>query len=246
MHTHFEESESLSASRLILDRLRYVTLPGRCPRDFAAVDLHNHIYRYWETFWNQIFSEISPGEVVAQEDFFRQNVVSVLLDADKIVSVHLYSFFNLKSEAALAQPYFKKNYFQSDISQMLKRDVHTVMSMEYLTLDPKYRKSVVGFSMSELIIGLGFEVLKSSGQEAMIAPCRRDLKVDRMAEKFGAIPLGEEHIHHGVPVVNVITPLSLLRPHGDPFIAGAVEKIWAGRTSHLDQRNETFVQPNAA
>lgn len=218
----------------VVERFRYLLLPGRCPRDFPLVELHNSVFVYWRDFWNAVFAQISPGEKVNDNDFHRQDVIAVLLDGDKIVGVHLYSYFNLLSEAALAQDYFRKNYSVQDIENMKAHDLHTVMSMEYMTVDPNYRKSAIGFATMDLIGGLAHEVLRMSGNEAVIAPCRCDFKVDRLAALYGGVPLGEQHIHHGVPVINMINPLKNIREHPEVFLAQAIKSVWSRRENYLN------------
>lgn len=212
-----------------MKRFEYRLLPGRCPRGFQAIELHNYAFRYWRDFWNSVFAEISPGETVREEDFFRQNVIGVFLDNGRIAALHLYSYFNLASEAALAQDYFKLNYSRQDLDRMKSLGIRTAMSMEYLTVDPAYRKGGTGFPMASLVLGTGYELLKSSGCDAMIAPCRCDVKVDKKVAEFGAMPLRDKFIHHGVPVLNMVAPLWNLKSHPDPLVATAVSDHWQRR-----------------
>jgi hypothetical protein len=191
--------------------------------------LHNRAFRYWRDFWNGVFSEISPGETVRESDFFRQNAIGVFLDGDRIAALHLYSFWNLQSEAALVQDYFRLNYTEQDLARLEQMGVRSAMSMEYLTVDPGYRKAETGFPMASFVLGVGYELLKATICDAMIAPCRCDVKVDQKVADFGAVPLREKFIHHGVPVMNMVAPRWNLKPHVDPVIAAAVQDHWSRR-----------------
>jgi hypothetical protein len=106
--------------------------------------------------------------------------------------------------------------------------------MEYLTVDPKYRKGTAGYSMASLIIGLGYEVLKASSFDATMGPARCDVKIDEKVSEFGAFPLRETFTLHGVPVRIMVTLRDSIRRPSDSLIGDVVADHWARRNQDAD------------
>jgi hypothetical protein len=208
-----------------IDSFSYTLLAGNPHESSRGLELHNRAFLYWKKFWTDVFKEIS-GERVQPDDFFRQSLVCVLSLGDEIVALHLYTFFSLESSAALEHSYFKSNYKPESITRMRAAGIRTVMSMEYLTLNENFRHARTGLPLASVVIGLGYQVMSESGVDAMIAPCRRDLKVDRKAAEFGAEPISEEFIHHAVPVILMMTARQRLKLHPDPAVNAGVELLW--------------------
>ena len=207
---------------------QYTVLSGNCPVDSNQIDLHNKAFRYWSAFWTEVFQQIS-GEKVRIDDFYRQTMICALTRNDEIAGLHLYSFFRLDSEAALEHSYFRVNYTAQALERLRAKGVRSIMSMEYLTINPSFRQSLTGLPMVPVLSGLGFRILQESGYDAMIAPCRRDLKVDVRAAEHGAEPFTDEFIHHGVPVVNMMTLASRVKPHHDTTVREAIDLLWKSK-----------------
>lgn len=218
---------------------RYILMPGQVPMNFPHVHLHNKAFKYWRSFWTDVFNEISPGEKVRDSDFYRQKWIAVLMDEQQIVALHLYSFFNLDSDAALATEYLASNYTIEDQNVLEAKGIRSVMSMEYLTIDPQYQRGKkTSLPISILMIGLGYRVLQDSGYDSMIAPCRCDVKVDKKAELFGAIELRSPFMLHGVPVRNMVTPASRIKSHPDRGIQLLINQHWQRREYLLDSESK--------
>ena len=201
-------------------------LPGKCPPAYHATQLHDATFRFWRGFWTDVFATISPGESVNVADFHRQNAIGAFFDREIPVALMLYSVWNLASESALAQGYFSASYGPGELERLRARGVRTAMSMEYLTVAPHCRKSETGFSMASLVLGVSYETMKRLECDAMIAPCRMDVKVhDRVAD-FGAEPLGVPFEIHGVHAVCMVAPTQSLRTHPDPHVARVVQDHW--------------------
>ncbi|MES2854957.1 MAG: hypothetical protein V4692_03785, partial [Bdellovibrionota bacterium] len=155
----------------------YWLLPGNCPANFAHTELHNRAFELWRVFWTEVLQQIS-GEKVRTEDFWRQRLICIVTKGDEIAAVHLSSFFNLESSAALSHSYIRNYYDEEDFTKLKSLGAKSVMSIEYLTVSPTFRNSSIGFPVVSLLMGLGGRVFENSGYDAVVAPCRTDLKVD--------------------------------------------------------------------
>jgi len=212
----------------------YTLLPGNGLLSEESLELHNRTFVFWNEFWANVFKEIS-GEKVRKDDFHRQNIVCILTHKSEIAAVHLYSYFHLDSLAATEHSYFQANYSGVSLELLRRSGVRSVMSMEYLTLNEKYRRSKIGLPIASVVIGLGYRVLCESGCQAMIAPCRRDLKVDVRAAEYGAEPFSEEFIHHEVPVVLMMTRTDRVQEHPDPEVRSSIEELWTRKKNYFDR-----------
>ncbi len=146
--------------------------------------LRNDVYTAWHSLWSEIYGEAKSGYELNSDEFTRQKIVTAILHNDKIAGVHLYSFFHLDSMPDLHTQYF--HFFSPQYLQLLRdRNVQTVMSMEFLTVMPDFRKSKLGLSIGLVISQLGTEIFRASGVDAIVAPARNDVGVNKMAYDIG-------------------------------------------------------------
>ncbi|HVK61459.1 MAG TPA: hypothetical protein VM432_07910, partial [Bdellovibrionales bacterium] len=211
-----------------LSGFQYWILPGNCPPDFPHQELHNRAFDQWRVFWTEVMQQVA-GERVRTEDFWRQRIISVLTRGNEIAAIHLYSFFNLDSQAALAHSYIRNYYDEADLNHLRSLGVNSVMSMEYLTVNPEFRNRTLGFPIASLLIALGAQIFKASGYDAAVAPCRTDLKVDVRAAELGCQTISESYVYHNFPVINMALLKNRLRPHPDERVNLAIHDLWARR-----------------
>lgn len=217
-------------------KLSYSLLPGRSsslPKsDLVALAKHNYAFQFWKSQWDHVFQSLD-GSATKAADFTRHDVVAILMGDDSILALHQYSVFRLDSEADMNHHYALSSYEAGFFEGLQKRNIHSVMSMEYLTVSPEVRrsaslKSAMPFSIAHLILGLGMCVLKDLKADAAIGACRHDLKVDRLAVEFGAF-LGDVRQMHNVPVVSAAISRLGIKPCERPEERAEIERLWRER-----------------
>jgi hypothetical protein len=164
-----------------LSQLQYYILPGKPPTNFEHQELHDRAYCYWRDFWRKVFGD---DESVLADDFIRQDFVPVVMLDTQIVAMHLYTVFNPESVATREHSYFK-TYPPEFFDFLTERNAKRVMSIESLTVDPNWRKSQVGISLGETLIGASLKYLDALDIDANIAPTRNDRGVNKMCYNFG-------------------------------------------------------------
>ncbi|PIS10463.1 MAG: hypothetical protein COT73_09225 [Bdellovibrio sp. CG10_big_fil_rev_8_21_14_0_10_47_8] len=148
------------------------------------LSLRNSIYSSWHKLWTDVYSQSDAGYHLSSDEFIRQDLVTAILHKEKVAAIHLYSFFHLDASADLSTKYF--HFFSEKYLQELRqKKVKTVMSMEFLTVLPEFRKSNIGFSIGSTIIQLGTQVFGQVNADAIVAPARNDVGVNKMAYDLG-------------------------------------------------------------
>lgn len=212
-----------------VNHLRYILLPGKCRPSFNRTDLYNKTYLYWKEFWTEVLRSLHSVQSMTGDDFLRQDVIGVVVSGEEIVGMHLYNFFCFDYEAHRDHSYLKTNYPEPFFESLQEFNAQYVMSMEYLTVSPSWRKSITGYSMANVLVGLGLNVLKDKGADAFIAVARNDLKISQLGFEFGARSVIANIIKHNVSC-DLLTGLSNeVRPAKDEKVRSIVNQLWESR-----------------
>lgn len=209
----------------------YYLLPSANP-PAHLVGLHNQIHGFWKESWQEVLRQLKADATQLGDDFVRQDLVAAICTGGEVVAVHLYSVFALDSDAARAHRYLTGNYPPEFFEKLRAKGVRTVMSMEYLTVSPNWRKSQGGLHMGAVIGALGLRVMEHYGVDAVIAPARRDHKVNEMAYAQGGECIIGNVMNHNVPCdLIAIQRQSVKDP--PPELARLRDQLWESRT-HVD------------
>lgn len=207
---------------------RYVVFPGAIKLKSDYLVLHNKVFLSWSNFWTEVLNSLDQNTTLNNSDFLRQTYIAAILNKyDDVAGVHLYSVFHLSSLACLSHSYFTDNYHFDFVGAMKRRNISTVMSMEYLTVLPSYRTKYIGWSMAQALVGLGHRLQKELNIDAAVAPCRCDLKVDQLASSFGAEVLTEPGVYNGISTVNMISLSANLKEPKE--LTSIIEPLWANK-----------------
>jgi hypothetical protein len=170
----------LSSSDDLSAQLKYVILPGKFAPDFPDVELHNGTYQLWQSVWKDVFTEAGNPAALVADDFLRQDYIGALHHNRQVIGCHLYTLFNIDQMAAINNRYFSI-FPREIIDGFRERNAKYLMTMEFLTVHPEWRKA----SLGPVLINLGINILKTIGADAAIGPARKKTKVDQMCNKFG-------------------------------------------------------------
>ena len=200
---------------------------------FEHLDLHNKVYAFWRNFWTRVLEKNRSPHSLKIEDFFRQDLIGVLLHDGEPIGLHCSTYFNLNQTSAIDHPYFSSS-FSGDYLKFLHAENKKVgLTIEYLTIDEAWRKQNFKYSLAEVLIGLHVELFKKSQADCIVAVARTDLKVHKMADKFGYSVIGEEVIKHNTPCALITCSKEETREHPDVEVSEHISKLWG---QHLDLR----------
>lgn len=146
------------------------------------------LYKLWHFTFKEIFD--ANGGVLDPDAFWRGRVLAGLFHEDTPIGVHIYNPYFIMDSLVQTSSYFK-TLPPGSLELIKQRGVSSLMSMEYLCVHPDYRGAHDGVRVSELVIGLGFQVLLQSPYEMAIGFARADRKVDAVSTKTGAYQAGQ-------------------------------------------------------
>lgn len=228
----------------LLEGLSFHLFPATTVPDRMGA-LHDQVYALWRSVWNEVFRGLQLSEAVLADEFGRQHLIGCIANFDVPVAIHLYSFYSLARGAAREQTYLRQ-YPDTFFAKLRRLGVEEVMSMEYMTVSPDWRKSKQSLHVGAVLGALAPEVARQFGRDAAIAPARRDHKVHELAHSLGGESIIENVLNHNVACDFVAIRTSNMRPHPDPIVAAAVDQLWRVRSQVLPLNDAGKVLPFVA
>lgn len=200
------------------------------PRSLSAdtIKLSNDVYSLWQTIYKDVLGKV--GEPLNPDDFHRCDVIVALTDDSKVFGFHLYSSFDLRSNA-LRDHHYMKAFDENIIEKFRNRGINTMMSMEYLTVSPEYRSRNSDVNWSEIIIALGSKVMEAGPWDCLVGTARRDLNVRRKAAKSGTNYFGSV-VKMNYECEILMTKRGEVQPLPEPKSAQLLENLWNQKANH--------------
>lgn len=208
--------------------LTYYIFPGTYKKNDFYLIIHNQLFSFWYYNWSKVFGSLANPIEIKSSDFRRQTYIGALIDtSNEIIGITLHTVFNLNALADCNHHYFTTNYSDQFLTELKKRQLTQVMSIEYLTVAENYRKRESGFSAAKYLVALSHRLQRYVGVEASISTCRKDVQVDKLEMQFGGQPLNPPGIIYGVETQNLVTYTNnLLEPHA---LTANIDSIWNKR-----------------
>ncbi|MCB0349904.1 MAG: hypothetical protein KDD38_01900 [Bdellovibrionales bacterium] len=216
----------ISLKNLDIKKLEYIILPGSPAVGFRHLNLHNRVYLYWREFWKQVYGS---AEGVDGDFFMRQNFVPVVMYGDEIVAMHLYTLFNPRAMVTKDHTYFH-SYPPEFFDYLAQQNIDSVMSIESLTVNPEWRKSKIGLSLGETMIGCSLKFVEVLNVGAAIAPTRNDRGVNKMCYNFNFDCYKANLNYRGFEVDLVCGIREKVTSNPDSRINDLINWLWQSRT----------------
>lgn len=159
----------------------------------------NDLYAYWKSSWTETFRSLNSESVPQTEDFLRQNIVSGLFCGGRPIGFQTNTFFNLSFGAHCDHPYMRR-YPAETVTGLRSARVRRVMSIEYLYIEPEFRRSRVSASLSAVLLALALKCFQVSSCDAVVSIPRNDRGINRIFYALGAVPLRKDMELHNVKV----------------------------------------------
>jgi hypothetical protein len=210
------------------DELRFYLLPSANPSPQLR-ELHDNAFDLWQSVWQKTFQDLGIEKSALDGEFVRQDLIACIAHENVPVALHLYSFYSIDSKAARAHAYFSGNYPEIYFAKLAKANVREVMSMEFMTVHPEWRKGKTNVHMGIVLAGLAFSTMRYFSADAAIAPARRDYKVNELAYAYGSEPVIANVTNHNVACDLVMCRRENVKKHEDPTVQSAVENLWDRR-----------------
>lgn len=202
-------------------------LPGNFPRAEVVPPLYNRVYDSWHRTWKEVFTSVGSPESLNPENFLRQDILIVLHREREVVGLLTTTFLNLSARAVVDHPYFRP-FPEPILRAFQRRGRGLVLTGEYLSIDPAYRRSIVGLSLSDVLIGLLMRIFTGSGADSTLATTVRPAGVHEICHRFGYRELGG-YQKYGLDCVLMQNDPSTVREHDDPRVRSLIESFWESR-----------------
>lgn len=198
-----------------------------------AIELSNLIYESWLKVWSQVFNEGGRKFTPNIDDFLRQDFIVSLFYKSQLVGFHFYSLFDLNKKMSELHSYFS-GIDPESFERLRSENKNQVMSMEYLTVMPEFRKGAFSVPWAEVIISLGQNFLGTVGGDLCFGTARKDIRVDNMGVKLGFESLQLPISKYSYPCEVMISTRQSRREHPDKDAAELIGFIWDHRIDHRE------------
>jgi hypothetical protein len=216
--------------------LKYTLVPGAC--DYRATDsicdVYNRVYEFWKDFWTGVLRDNRSPETLNCDAFQRPLITAILHNEKEIAALHMYSAFDLRQLSHRDHSYFRMSYPQEFVDNLRAQGHRSLLTMEFLTVSPNWRKSRLGFSLADVIMSLGIKIFQQLEMDCFVTLARGDVKVPQLLKRINFETHGEVLERHNTPCEAMMLPASRIVSHPDPVIADLVEHFWKSREDFSD------------
>lgn len=209
--------------------MHYTLFAGRDLFHNKENEFRNQVFNLWNDTWQQVYQSSNSGYHLYADEFTRQDLIGAITIDGQVAAVHLYSFFDLSCDATMKMKYF--DFFNENYWKTLKsRGVKNAMTMEFLTVNPKFRRKEIGIHLGKVITQTGGNLFNELGLDAIIAPARNDLKVNELAYDLGFSCIEANTIQRGFECDLIACFKGDLKSSSDPDVALLGAQLWENRT----------------
>jgi len=211
-----------------LKEISCTLLPGKYASGVAVPGLYNHVYRYWRQVWGEIFTRAGSPASLNVENFLRQNVIIALHREEDVIGIVCACFFNLSAESTFDHAYLKT--FPDETVRILRdQGSGLYTTYEYISIRPGFRKSEIGISLSDVLLGLCEKVFTFSDAKIALATAVRPAKIAEVLKIFGWIEVGSIS-KYGLDCVLLRSTPQGRRDHEDHAVSSLIEHYWKNKT----------------
>lgn len=228
---------TIEFQKKILPNLRWYMMPGNFLNPNIHHELYEKTYQHWKQMWTKI---LNVGKNLNSDTFIRQDILCPLVYKKDVIGLIGCNFFNLKQEATKDHSY--TSVFPKEQLANFSEDNSISMSIEYLTVSPDFRKSIIHISLGDILLGLSMKVFANSNASFVLGTARSKIHVDKMCYQFGFQPFGEID-KFGHPCTLIINTKKTLTNHSNLAVHSCINKLWLGRENVLNNNN---IMPIAA
>ncbi len=200
-----------------------------------SIELSNIIFQNWRNVWSQVFNDGGRTFTPNVDDYMRQDFIVSLFYKSQLVGFHFYSLFNIHKKMSELHSYFSGVNPES-FQRLRDQNMTQIMSMEYLTVMPEFRKGTLSVPWAEVIISLGQKFLDTVGGDLCFGTARKDIRVDNMGLKLGFESLQLPISKYSYPCEVMICTSNSIREHPDKSTAEIINQIWENRIDSRDNK----------
>ncbi|MCO5142222.1 MAG: hypothetical protein M9962_03930 [Oligoflexia bacterium] len=231
----------MSVNQELIKNIQCTILPGKYKLNQKIPEIYNKMYLYWKNTWSDFFEKSgSPKGSLNIENFHRHDFLIVLhtKDEHQIAGSLLSTSFPLKALSTYDHPCV--SLFPSSITTTLKEmSKGFCITAEYLSVHPEFRKSLIGVSLADILVGLQMQLFEDIQADISLATTVRKAKVDEIGASYGYKPLGS-YEKCGVDCIMMVNTKETNKRHKDPLVANLVDLLWKNKIDETHSLQKTI------
>lgn len=238
------DSPSLDSVRKftkILSEMKIDLFPAKAKADSEFALIHDATFQHWRKIWQSIL-KLPANSPLNSDNFLRQENICALSFQGEVVGMIANSFFPLRLSAYQDHSYLRE-FSLEKLHSAASDSKGLAMSIEYLSVDERFRKNELGVSLGSILLGISMEMFRSSPAAVVLGTARSKIHVDEMCYKFGFSPCGEME-KFGHPCTLILNTKATLREHDDLTVRRSVRALWQNRVDFSDSKQQS--QQNVA
>lgn len=205
--------------------------------------LLNLTYKSWKNTFNQVLE--SAGGHLELDDFFRYDMIGVLMQGDSIIGSHYYSLFDLKLDCC------QDHHYMEDVTaetraKLIAEGNSLLYSLEYTNITPEWRKSSANIRWVDVLMGCALKCLDETPASGIIGTPRVDIKMDQTCIRMGGYNIQEPVKKMNYECTVVFLPKQKQRKFYSPEIQQVIESVWKNHESFLAPVQNSNLNKKAA
>lgn len=150
---------------------------------------YNEAFEYWVSFWSDFWkssdkNQQAPSLSQLHDFFYRQSAIGVIKHKSAFVGMVLQTKYDLRISSIKKLGYF--SHYPDQVFDLLKfSKINQLVTHEFLTVNPEWRKTKIGFSVAEWLMALGARTLHHIGGDGSVAIARKDIGIHKLCHKLG-------------------------------------------------------------
>jgi hypothetical protein len=220
-------------------------LSGKIVNGGPLPPLFNPAYLYWKNTWSAFFRRAgSPPDALKTDNFIRADYVVVLHDQEEIAGMVLASVFH--GQALTTFDHLSVAPFPERIHEKMRNwPGSRCLTGEYLSVNPTYKKSVLGVSLAEIMCGILHKILDERGIEMLMASTVRAAHVADIGRDFGYEEVGS-FTKLGVDCVLMFNTTRNIQRHPNEAMLAEVDRLWSAKNDYTNLMGNEIQPAKAA
>ena len=221
---------SLDFQDRILRNSKIYLIPGKFQSAGKYYDIYEKTYIHWRQMWEDI---LDSGKNTNSDNFIRQDILCPIVFRSDVIGLIGCNFFALNQKVSLDHS-FTKSFPKETFKNISESS--SFMSIEYLSVHPEFRKSIIGYSLGDVLIGLSMEIFKKSNAIFVLGTARKKNNVNKMCNQFGFKEIGNIE-RFGLNCSQILNSQESVKEHPDKFVKNIIDDLWKTKESAIEITN---------
>jgi hypothetical protein len=222
-----------------MNQYRFKILSPQFSRSSQNTEILNSLYETWKGVFSEVLEQ--KNGKIDPDDFFRQQVLFAIFENEKVVGFNLATVFDFNI-ANHCEHHFIRGLTEDAINTMRAQNIHRVLTLEYSTIMPEWRKHQSNIVWAEVLISMAllyndnFQVA-----DAVIGTPRTDVKMDRVGQNVGYFTIKDHIVKMDYPCSVVAETIKKNRKFTTLLTHKIAHQLWNERVDMTSREQQTSI-----